>query len=201
MNPDKITPSTPVTPVVSHVESFRRPSCSSNSSLYDTSNFYSDDDAFYDDTEFEILSTPKLSIDLKSPSIKFRNDFNFSPPKESTPIFKRIINKSKPQLKSFKRVTKELQKESNFIQNEINNENLILKQNKLLNGFSPNNQSLKKFDLIKKANQSWNKKSNVKNSDIFKNNKLIRKRSNDESTSNFKRRAVSSSPSSFLKKK
>lgn len=162
-----------------------------------------------------------------------KTDDYFSP-KENTPIFKRLISKNslKPQLKSFKRITAELQHESVPLENEINHEKLILlnlqdEEHFLSNSrFSKNeksikesNHSYKKFDIIKKANESWNMKKhglmkpdqqklddpNTSDSTVEDPNipKVSRKRSFDnESISNSKRRAVSTSPISagFLKR-
>lgn len=170
-----------------------------------------------------------------------KNDDYFSP-KENTPIFKRLISKNslKPQLKSFRRITAELQHESVPLENEINHEKLILlnlqdeehflnksRLNKNDKTINENNHSYKKFDIIKKANESWNQKKHGfskhnKSEHSFKEGddvvqdeedgggkkldeapKISRKRSFDnESISKSKRRAVSSSPISagFLKR-
>lgn len=151
----------------------------------------------------------------------------FSSPKESTPIFKRLVSKNalKPQLKSFKRITNELQHESVPLENEINHEKLILLNLQNEEDFSKNmnhrsllqknsktieqqNHSYKKFDIVKKANESWNlrKHSNIESSDkkggirkqLEAEERSLRKRSfESDSEPKYKRRAVSSSPVSI----
>lgn len=166
------------------------------------------------------------------------NDDYFSP-KEHTPIFKRLISKNslKPQLKSFKRITAELQHESVPLENEVNHEKLILlnlqdeehflnksRFNKNEKTILQNNHSYKKFDIIKKANESWNMKkygslrtnsdgngwqngipntSDSSKDEQIEKSRVSKKRSFDnDSVSKSKRRAVSTSPisSNFLKR-
>jgi hypothetical protein len=180
----------------------------------------------------------------KSPTyLKNKRREYFQSPKESTPIFKRLVSKTnlKPQLKSFRRISSDLQKESEIFQNEVNHERLFLLNLKeeekwLSSNFQNNNNSnnnnsnsttveqenmsIKKFDMIKKANEIWNRR---KHADILDEsptieleqhltegyeeeveirNVLVRKRSNDEYNSACKRRAVSTSPirASFFRK-
>lgn len=142
-----------------------------------------------------------------SSSIKKKNEY-FMSPKESTPIFKRLVSKSslKPQLKSFKRITTELQFESIPLHNEINHEKLTLMSlnsevitgtsSLLKEGFKESCSELSKFDIIKKANESWNKRNVVESgASTSGSREKSRKRSIDEgSSSKLKRRAVSSSP-------
>lgn len=101
-----------------------------------------------------------------------KNEDDASP---STPIFKRLVSRQslKPQLKAFRRITSELQYERVPLENEINHEKLVLlnledEEHYLTSSLAKkndktiemNNSSYKKFDIIKKANESWNMKKN-----------------------------------------
>lgn len=102
---------------------------------------------------------------------------------ENTPIFKRIVSRNsvKPQLKSFRRVSNELFQESLPFENEINHENLMLlnlkEEEDILNHHAMKRQvneekaaakekeslshQSSKFDIIRKANESWNMKKTM----------------------------------------
>lgn len=216
---------------------------------------YSSDEDSNTDTDLDLdLATTRLS-ERKSQEL-FRQDWDdiggshssptftkqkktddYFSPKENTPIFKRLISKNslKPQLKSFRRITAELQHESVPLENEINHEKLILlnlqDEEHFLNKsrfhknektIKENNHSYKKFDIIKRANESWNSKKHgfLKYNDdadtdskdgesipdeenLVEVQQASRKRSfSSESVSKSKRRAVSTSPIStgFLKR-
>lgn len=235
----------PLTPLnISRRPSLQNTTCSSSSSLYEmnmnvddlvgpvgvnssavNSCVESSDDDTDDDMELaqtwpsarrsnELFREHYGMSSIKSPSVfKHRGDDHHDT--ESTPIFKRLVNKSvlKPQLKAFRRITSELQTENVPLDNEINHEKLVLlnlenkehylspslmkKNNKTI---EQNNSSYKKFDIIKRANESWNMRKNSNASSNEHEEQEFqevsqRKRSFDESESTkFKRRAVSSSP-------
>ncbi|KAH3683561.1 hypothetical protein WICPIJ_005457 [Wickerhamomyces pijperi] len=98
---------------------------------------------------------------------------------ENTPIFRRIVSRNsvKPQLKSFRRVSTELFQESLPFENEMNHENLVLlnlkEEEDILNHHAMKRQVVNeekaassgekenKFDIIRKANESWNMKKSL----------------------------------------
>jgi hypothetical protein len=159
----------------------------------------------------ELFREPLGLTKTRSPVVSTSNEESMG--ESSAPIFKRIVSKStlKPQLKAFRRITSELQYERVPLENEINYEKLVLlnledeahymnstQMKKNDKTIEQNNSSYKKFDIIKKANESWNMKKNgdqqQQHSDIAT-PESRRKRSFDHDCKNkFKRRAVSTSP-------
>ncbi|ONH69637.1 hypothetical protein BON22_0842 [Cyberlindnera fabianii] len=189
-------------------------------------------------TEFMGTQSPTFNPDPKQNGTRAREDYfaQLHHLESSTPIFKRLVSKNalKPQLKAFRRISSDLHHEKVPLQDEIYHEKLILQNLKdeesllssrnlsdALNNTDEEVSTISKFDIIKRANESWNRKKNTflgrqstvvtdseSNSDFGpterneeEQRRLVRKRSSfgSDSEQEFgmkhgKRRAVSTSP-------
>ncbi|GME72917.1 unnamed protein product [[Candida] boidinii] len=102
-------------------------------------------------------------------------------------FFKKVLSRKNltPQLKAFKRIASELQNETRPLEYEIQHENAITKIIKdedeilsspiastLLNSklYSPDEDNLKKYEIITKANEQWNNHNHNQNQQTQQNN-------------------------------
>ncbi|OUM55191.1 hypothetical protein BVG19_g4683 [[Candida] boidinii] len=101
-------------------------------------------------------------------------------------FFKKVLSRKNltPQLKAFKRIASELQNETRPLEYEIQHENAITKiikdedeilsspiASNLLNSklYSPDEDNLKKYEIITKANEQWNNHNHNQNQQTHQN--------------------------------
>lgn len=202
----------------------RRPSlqngaCSSSSSLYEmvedntgnSSVVHTESSGSDSDTDVDEISTRhsnelfRASLGLQMSKRDGKEEIKSE---LSTPLLKRLKG-LKPHIRAFRRIT-ELQHEQRPLENEINHEKLVLldledeehyltsqlmKQNNKT--IEQNNSSYKKFEIVKKANQSWKlPKGPTEPSDQGRKRPLEL-----EMGTELKRRAVSKSPNRTIMKR